>query len=668
MDKMRMESVDMTAQNIEKIGALFPNCITEMLDEERSTPEKKVYKKAINFELLKQMLSGDVLDGDEAYEFTWVGKKAAIVEANKPIRKTLRPYPEESVEWDKTRNLYIEGDNLDVLKLLQESYLNSIKMIYIDPPYNTGSDFVYPDSFMMELSEYNDGIGYFDEDGNVNFERENNDTNARFHSDWCTMIYSRLLLARNLLRDDGVIFISIDDGELYGLKQMCDDVFGAANYVGTVTRISKTTSFRGNYFAPSKDYILTYAKSISSLPQFQDEVNNDSQFNKIETDGPRKGEYYRDDIAFYLSTLQTRPNQRYYIECPDGELVVPPGETMPPNGVDGDKAVPVDGDGVWRWERDQYLQKKHLLSFKKTKTSPLLNQNGEKASWNIYTKSYLLDKKEKGNIPRDIFEGYLNRNGTEELKKIGIPFSFPKPSKLVKYLMKISGVTNGDIVLDFFSGSASCAQAAMELNNENGISCQFIMVQLPENTYVVKDGKKVEKKGFEDSFRGGFETICEIGKERIRRVGNNIKDDNPLLSAECDLGFRVLKLDDSNMTDVYYNPAEYSQDLLSMLESNVKSDRNDLDLLFGCLLEWGLPLSLPYCSEQIDGCTVHNYNDGDLIACFDENVPDSVIKEIARKQPLRAVFRDSSFASSPSKINVGEVFKLLAPDTRVKVI
>lgn len=662
MDKMRMESVDMTAQNIEKIGALFPNCITETVDENGNP------KKAINFELLKQFLSGDVLEGDEAYEFTWVGKKAAIVEANKPIRKTLRPYPEESVEWNKTRNLYIEGDNLDVLKLLQESYLNSIKMIYIDPPYNTGSDFVYPDSFMMELSEYNDGIGYFDEDGNVNFERENNDTNARFHSDWCTMIYSRLLLARNLLRDDGVIFISIDDGELYGLKQMCDDVFGAANYVGTVTRISKTTSFRGNYFAPSKDYILTYAKSISSLPQFQDEVNNDSQFNKIETDGPRKGEYYRDDIAFYLSTLQTRPNQRYYIECPDGELVVPPGETMPPNGVDGDKAVPVDGDGVWRWERDQYLQKKHLLSFKKTKTSPLLNQNGEKASWNIYTKSYLLDKKEKGNIPRDIFEGYLNRNGTEELKKIGIPFSFPKPSKLVKYLMKISGVTNGDIVLDFFSGSASCAQAAMELNNENGISCQFIMVQLPENTYVVKDGKKVGKKGFEDSFRGGFETICEIGKERIRRVGNNIKDDNPLLSVECDLGFRVLKLDDSNMTDVYYNPAEYSQDLLSMLESNVKSDRNDLDLLFGCLLEWGLPLSLPYGSEQIDGCTIHNYNDGDLIACFDENVPDSVIKEIAKKQPLRAVFRDSSFANSPSKINVGEIFKLMAPDTRVKVI
>ena len=661
MDKMRMESVDMTAQNIEKIGALFPNCITETVDEAGKP------KRAINFDLLRQMLSGDVIEGDEAYEFTWVGKKAAIVEANKPIRKTLRPYPAESIEWDKTRNLYIEGDNLDVLKLLQESYLNSIKMIYIDPPYNTGSDFVYPDSFMMELSEYNDGIGYFDEDGNVNFERENNDTNARFHSDWCTMIYSRLLLARNLLRDDGVIFISIDDGELYGLKQMCDDVFGAANYVGTVIRISKTTSFRGNYFAPSKDYILTYAKSISSLPQFQDEVTNESQFNKIETDGPRKGEYYRDDIAFYLSTLQTRPNQRYYIECPDGELVIPPGETFPPIVADGDKAAPVDGDGVWRWERDQYLQKKHLLSFKKTKTSPLLNQNGEKAAWNIYTKSYLLDKKEKGNIPRDIFEGYLNRNGTEELKKINIPFSFPKPSKLVKYLMKISGVSDGDMILDFFSGSASCAQAVMELNNENGINCQFIMVQLPENTYTMQDGKKVGKKGFEDSFRGGFETICEIGKERIRRAGKQIKESNPSTQG-LDTGFRVFKVDDTNMTDVYYSADEYSQAMLAILESNVKPDRTDLDLLFGCLLEWGLPLSLPYTSEKIEGYTVHTYNDGDLIACFDEAIPDSVIKEIARRQPLRAVFRDSSFAGSPAKINVGEIFKMLAPDIRVRVI
>lgn len=668
VEKMRMESIDMTSQNIDKIGKLFPSCITETIDEEKSTPEKKVYKKAINFELLRQMLSSDVIEGDESYEFTWVGKKASIVEANKPIRKTLRPCPEESKDWDKTENLYIEGDNLEVLKLLQESYLAAIKMIYIDPPYNTGSDFVYPDNFMMELDEYNDGIGYFDEDGNVNFERENNDTNARFHSDWCTMINSRLLLARNLLREDGLIFISIDDGELYGLKQICDDVFGAANFVGTVARVSKTTSFRGNYFAPSKDYILTYAKSIDSLSQFQDEVTNDAQFNKIETEGPRKGEYYRDDIAFYLSTLQTRPNQRYYIECPDGELVVPPGETFPSRTIDGDKAVPIDGDGVWRWERDQYLQKRDLLSFKKTKTSPLINQNGEKASWNIYTKSYLLDKKEKGNIPRDIFEGFLNRNGTEELKKINIPFSFPKPSKLIKYLMKISGVTDTDIVLDFFSGSASSAQAVMELNCEAGSNCHFIMIQLPENTYVVKNGEKEGKKGFEESFRCGFETICEIGKERIRRVGKVLKEENPILSVNKDFGFRVLKIDESNMNNIYYSAGDYDQEMLSLLESNIKSDRSDLDLLFGCLLEWGLPLSMPYTSEMIEGFKVHTYNDGDLIACFDENISDSVIKEIAKRQPLRAVFRDSSFKGSPEKINVGEIFKMLAPDTRVKVI
>ena len=659
---MRMESIDMTEKNIEKIKTLFPNCITEIRDE------KGIIKHAVNFETLKQMLLGDIVDGEECYEFTWVGKRAAIIEANKPIRKTLRPCKEESVGWNNTENLYIEGDNLEVLKLIQESYLGKVKMIYIDPPYNTGSDFIYPDDFMMEMDEYNEGIGYFDEDGNVNFARENNNTNARFHSDWCSMIYSRLMLSRNLLSENGVIFISIDDGELYNLKEMCDDVFGASNFVGNVTRISKTTSFRGNYFAPSKDYILAYAKSIKMLPPFQDEVTNDSQFNKIETEGPRKGERYRDDIAFYLSTLQTRPNQRYYIECPDGELVVPPGTTYPLQSVDGAKANPVEGDGVWRWERDQYLNKKHLLSFKKTKTSPLLNQNGEKASWNIYTKSYLLDKKKSGNIPRDIFEGYLNRNGTEELKKMNIPFSFPKPSKLIKYLMKIAGVSDSDIVLDFFSGSASSAQAVMEFNNENGSNCRFIMVQLPEKTYVLKNGEKIGKQGFEDSYRYGFETICEIGKERIRRVGNSLKEGNPLTSQNLDLGFRVFKVDESNMNDVYYNPEDYNQNLLSSLESNIKPDRTDLDLLFGCLLEWGLPLSLPYSSEQIDGCTVHNYNDGDLIACFDENVPDSVIKEIAKKQPLRAVFRDSSFVDSPSKINVGEIFKLLAPDTRVKVI
>ena len=650
-EKMKMESVDLTTKNIERIQELFPNCVTEAVDESGHS------KKVINFELLRQMLSADVLDGDEAYEFTWVGKKAAIVEANKPIRKTLRPCPEESVDWDTTENLYIEGDNLEVLKLLQESYLGKIKMIYIDPPYNTGYDsFVYNDSFMMDKDEYDDGIGLYDENDNLNF-RENLTSNPRFHSTWNSMMYSRLSLSRNLLRDDGVMFISIDDGELANLIMLCNELFGAANYITCVTRVAKTTSFRGNYFAPSKDYILVYAKNIRILPQFQDDVTNDEQFNKIETEGPRKGEYYRDDIAFYLSTLQTRPNQRYFIECPDGELVVPPGKTMPETVEDGCKAVPEDGDGVWRWEQAQYLQKKHLLSFKKTKTSPLLNQNGEKAGWNIYTKSYLLDKKEKGNIPRDIFEGFLNRNGSEELKKMDIPFSFPKPSKLIKYLLKISGTDTDDIILDFFSGSGTTAHAVMQLNSEDRKNRHFICVQLQEKCSADSDAGKA-----------GYANIADIGKERIRRAGILIKEDNPMTTQALDTGFRVLKLSDSNMNDVYYSAEEYRQDMLSVLESNIKEDRNDLDLLFGCLLEWGLPLSMPYTSEQVEGCTIHTYNDGDLIACFDESVPDSVIKVIAKRQPLRAVFRDSSFKDSPSKINVGEIFKMLAPDSRVKVI
>ena len=324
---------------------------------------------------------------------------------------------------------------------------------------------------------------------------------------------------------------------------------------------------------------------------------------------------------------------------------------MPESAEDGYKAIPEDGDGVWRWEQSQYLQKRHLLSFKKTKTSPLINQNGDKAGWNIYTKSYLLDKKEKGNIPRDIFEGFLNRNGSEEIKKMDIPFSFPKPSKLIKYLLKISGTDSDDIILDFFSGSGTTAHAVMQLNAEDGGHRKFIMVQLQE---------PCDEKS--EAYKADYKNICEIGKERIRRAGEKIKSESPLTAQELDVGFRVFKLDDANMKDVYYAPAEYDQGMLAGLESNIKDDRTDLDLLFGCLIDWGLPLSMPYRSEKIDGCTVHTYNDGDLIACFDEDIPESVIKEIAKRKPLRAVFRDSGFASSPEKINVFEIFKLYMPE------
>lgn len=632
MDKMKMESVDMTAQNIEKIGALFPNCITETADKNGKL------KKAINFDMLKQMLSDEVAEGDEAYEFTWVGKKEAIVEANKPIRKTLRPCPEESVNWDTTENLYIEGDNLEVLKLLQESYLGKVKMIYIDPPYNTGNDFIYNDDFKMTGEEYADESGEIDEDGNRMFK--NTDSNGRFHSDWCSMIYSRLMLARNLLSDDGSIFISIDDNEIDNLSKICSDIFGEMNFVCKFVWKSKlgkvgTTST----ISATHEYILCYSKNISNV-----------HFKMIKniSDG-RKESLRQWGVA---DRREDRPSMYYPITI-DGVTVYP---------------IKEDGtDGRWRVGEETA---KHLLA------EGVLELGERNGRYNIYRTfpsgiSY---------TPYDTL--ILDSIGTTakgatmlktlELSKV---FDFSKPVELINHFAMLS--TNaGDIVLDFFSGSATTAHAVMQLNAEDGGHRKFIMVQLPEKT----DEKS-------EAYKAGYKNICEIGKERIRRAGKKILtevreeiadtamhgENYEVDSVVCkhkdlDIGFRVLKLDSTNMTDVYYSPAEYSQDLLSMLESNIKADRSDLDLLFGCLLEWGLPLSLPYSSEQVDGYTVHNYNDGDLIACFDENIPESVIKEIARKQPLRAVFRDSSFADSPSKINVGEIFKLIAPDTRVRVI
>lgn len=634
MDKMKMESVDMTEKNIEKIGELFPSCITEAKDENGNL------KKAINFEMLKQLLSKDVIDGDEAYEFTWVGKKASIVEANKPIRKTLRPCKEESVNWDDTENLYIEGDNLEVLKLLQESYLGKVKMIYIDPPYNTGNDFIYNDDFKMTGEEYADETGELDEEGNRLFR--NTDSNGRFHSDWCSMIYSRLMLARNLLSNDGVIFISISETEIDTLKKMCVEIYGEKNYVATIVRKTKTTSNNGNQFAPSHEYIVVCAKSISKLNGFNDsEAQEDKDYVKLFK--------YEDDYSKYNIIGLYQPalkhgGSTYPIECPDGTFVVTP-ENKP-----------------WRWNEQTYLKNKaeNRVVFKETKTSPLLTPEGKQSKWNIYTKLYLKERLESGMRPITFIDKYTNSEASKELIKMGIPFDFSKPRRLMQYLIKICIADKDSIILDFFSGSATTAHAVMQLNAEDGGNRKFIMVQLPEKT----DEKS-------EAYKAGYKNICEIGKERIRRAGKKILEDNSTLNSQnstLDVGFRVLKLADSNMTDVFYSPSEYSQNLLEQFESNIKADRNDLDLLFGCLLDWGLPLSLPYKSVNIDGYTIHNYNDGDLIACFDENIPDEVIKEIAKMQPLRAVFRDSSFANSPSKINVGEIFKLLAPDTRVKVI
>lgn len=570
------------------------------------------YRKAINFELLKQMLSDDIIDGDEAYEFTWVGKKAAIVDANSSIRKTLRPCPEKSVNWDETSNIYIEGDNLEVLKLLQESYLGKVKMIYIDPPYNTGNDFVYRDSFAETLEEYDSSSGVYDDSANKLFK--NTSANGRFHSDWCSMMYARLLLSRNLLKDDGAIFISIDDNEQTNIKNLCNEIFGEENKVAEFVVIRAEGGGMAKQVIKGHDYLYVYAKNISKFIPLG--KPKDVRGKIVERDGE----------TYWIQEDWLRKEFGKYGNCHYEEILECKGQAK----LDEINAGLANGE--------------YML---------IPKSNG----MNIVGK--LRNLKEDSSKFYSIVK-HLSANGIVDLKALDLDkyFSYPKPVSLIKEM--VSGMTlftgkQEEIVMDFFSGSATTAQAVMQLNAEDKSgNRKFIMIQLPET---------FEESS--DAYKKGYRTICDVGQERIRRAAKAISDET---SAEIDYGFRVFKVDDSNMTDVYYSPAEYSQDLLSMLESNVKPDRNDLDLLFGCLLEWGLSLSLPYSAEQIDGCTVHNYNDGDLIACFDENIPESVIKEIAKKQPLRAVFRDSSFADSPSKINVGEIFKLLAPDTRVKVI
>lgn len=623
MDKMRMESVDITAQNVEKIGVLFPNCITEMRDE------KGKIKHGVDFEMLKQMLSPDVVDGDERYEFTWVGKKASIVEANKPIRKTLRPCTAESKNWDTTENLYIEGDNLEVLKLLQEAYLGRVKMIYIDPPYNTGNDFIYADNFMRSQKEENEQMGMYDEDENHLFK--NTDTNGRFHSDWCSMIYPRLLLSRNLLTEDGVIFISIDDNEQENLKKCCDEVFGAQNFIAQlIWERAFSPKNDARFISNSHDYVLMYAKDITKFVIGRLPRTEEANARYSNPDNDPRGIWMSSDI----SVKTYNPECDYPITTPSGRVVEPPAGRC------------------WRLSKKAFLER---LQDNRIWFGP--DGNGVPR-----IKRFLTDLKHDGMAPTSIMffkDVGHSQEGAQEVSKLlnGGFFSGPKPQRLMSRLITLANLKSDSVVLDFFSGSASTAQAVMSKNAEDGEHRKFIMVQLPE---------PCDEKS--EAYKAGYKNICEIGKERIRRAGETIKEETPLTTQDLDIGFRVLKLADSNMNDVYYGVNEYNQDMLSMLESNIKPDRTDLDLLFGCLLEWGLPLSLPYSSETIEGCTVHNYNNGDLIACFDENVPESVIKAIAKKQPLRAVFRDSSFTNSPSKINVGEIFKMLAPDTRVKVI
>ncbi len=640
LEKMKMQSADILRQNIEKLAEIFPSCVSE---------------GKVNFDSFRQLFSDEIIEGDEAYNFNWVGKKAALVEAHKPIRKTLRPCIEESRNWDTTENLYIEGDNLDVLKLLQESYLNKIKMIYIDPPYNTGNDFIYVDDYSITEEENKIQSGAVDEEGikfiSESFYKENNKANPRFHSDWCSMIYSRLLLARNLLADDGVIFISIDDNEQANLKNICDEVFGEKNFILQMPRITKKSGKSTEFFARNHDNLIIYSKTDQC--KFFPLKHNDAGFKYRDEYFNERG-FYKLNQTLDYDSLQYSTSLDYPITI-EG-ITYYPGSSYE-NYQKRKAGIYNRADWAWRWSKDkfQFGYDNGFVIIKKSKNgSRIYTKTYQNASIDGDRGNYFINYKERTTSVSSLTfteNEFSNDNATKILNTIWDKkfFDYSKPLSLLKFLINISTNEN-DIVM-------TTAHAVMQLNAEDGGNRKFIMVQIPEST----DEKS-------EAFKAGYKNICEIGKERIRRAGDKIKADNPLTTTDLDIGFRVLKVDSTNMQDVYYSADEYSQDMLADLESNIKADRTALDLLFGCILDWGLPLSLPYTSEVVDGCTIHNYNEGDLIACFDENIPKSVMEVIAKKKPLRAVFRDNSFAADEDRINVEEIFKLYAPDTRVKVI
>ena len=662
MEKMRFETADMTERNIDKIAELFPNCVTEMRDENGKI------KRGINFEMLRQMLSPDVVDGGERYEFTWVGKKASIVEANKPIRKTLRPCIEESKDWDTTENLYIEGDNLEVLKLLQESYMGKVKMIYIDPPYNTGSDFIYADNYMRSQKEENEQMGMYDEDENRLFK--NTDSNGRFHSDWCSMMYSRLMLARNLLADDGVIFISIDDNEQENLRKLCDEVFGASNYICPF--IWEKTQHFGRQKLNSycnNDYILCYAKSLYSdklkellVENIKTELLDAPLYNASNNINTL-------NFPIGCTTFNVADGVYTTTTSNDYELLNP---VIVENGKNKN-AFSLRFRSRWSNETVQAEILKGTTFWIKTTSFAIRAIYGGNRHSTDAPRQIIFTNSNNPMVTKSRFNNRIDtsENASSQLAVLmdGSYFSYPKPVSLIEYFItllyneKKEDYENDFIVLDFFSGSATTAHAVMQLNAEDGGHRKFIMVQLPE---------KCDEKS--EAYKAGYKNICEIGKERIRRAGEKIKAEGGLTAQNLDVGFRVLKLADSNMKDIYYAADEYTQSSLMDMISNIKDDRTDLDLLFGCLIDWGVPLSMPYKSEQLDGCTVHVYNDGDLVACFDENTPESVVRKIAERKPLRTVFRDSGFADSPAKINMYEIFKIYMPEDadditkRVRVI
>lgn len=631
MDKLKMMSMDKVSENIEKIKALFPNCVTEVKRGEE-------VEYAIDFDVLKQELSKDLVDErEERYQMTWPDKKKSVVLANSPINKTLRPCREESVDFDNTENLYIEGDNLEVLKLLQETYLGKIKMIYIDPPYNTGKDsFVYNDVYSMSEEEFLTAGGYYDEDGNRVIDvKENNESNGRFHTDWLNMIYPRLRLARDLLSDDGVIFVSINDSEQANLKKICDEIFGEQNFIAKFTRKGSGGRQDSKFFAIVHEYLLCYAKNYNNyqsgkvivkdevFPFYDEEKNLNYKLQLLRKWGEN-------------SKRENRPNLFYPIIDPDGNDHFP--------------MLTDTDEGCWRWGKDKMFEviKNGGVEFKK-----------KDGKWVAYEKVYEVVDGEKTKLFTTIIDDVSNNTGASLLKELFGEkiFNYPKPVDYLVKTIKLAGVYKNELILDFFSGSATTAHAVMQLNAEDGGNRKFIMVQLPE---------ACDEKS--EAYKAGYKNICEIGKERIRRAGKKIKEESPLTTQNLDTGFRVLKLDSSNMLDVYYNPDKIEQTSIFDYKDNIKADRSAEDLLFQIMLDMGVTLSAKIEEKEINGTNVFAVDGDFLVACFADNLTDDTLTDIAKLKPRYAAFRDSSFANDSVAKNCEQIFETYSPNTKCTVV
>lgn len=646
-----MHSLDVIGSNIEKIQLLFPNCVTERLGKD-GKPEL-----AIDFEKLQAELSNEIIgEGEERYQFTWPDKRAANRLANTPTTMTLRPCREESVDFDHTQNLYIEGDNLDVLKALRETYLGKVKMIYIDPPYNTGNDFVYNDDFAQSRDEFEETSGLFDDEGNQTIDpmQRNTESNGRFHTDWLNMIYPRLKVARDLLSDDGVIFISIDDNEVENLRKVCDEIFGEQNFITSIIIRANSRGQTYNQIAKTHEYILVYSKTPTA------------ELYDLEKDMDKSDLNLKDDIgAFNIRELRNR-NPKFGKHNRPG-LFYP--IYVNPSIIDRDGFHPIslnkDNDycievfpynsigkeSCWRWGKTKF----EINCSENTFRSNVVAKEKSSGGYNIYEKYRKTTYKPKSIWDDNIF---LTETGTVKLKELGFngEFDFPKPTDLIKRCLSLS-TQEDDTVLDFFSGSATTAHAVMQINAEDGGNRKFIMVQLPEKT----DEKS-------EAYKAGYPNICEIGKERIRRAGQKIKEENKDKEGieKLDTGFRVLKLDSSNMEEVYYTPQDF--DVHSLFNENVKADRTGEDLLFQVMLDLGIELSVKIETRQIAGKTVHLVDDNYMVACFDRDVTEAAIKEIAQLHPVYFVMRDASAANDNVIDNFEQIFRHYSPDTNCRII